>query len=103
VTRRVARWVLVVRAGHRVTRMRAWAEGNRRRATVRRTTFRGRRAYVVRANFRGIRRAGTYMARVRYRIDGRRSTRVHWFRICQGSNPLGGQHDGLNRFPFTVI
>lgn len=70
---------------------------------MRRSRVRGRVVYTVRLNFRGIRRPGVYVARVRYRIDGRRSTRVHLFRICMGGNPLRGRHDGLNRFPVTVI
>jgi hypothetical protein len=103
-SRRVATWFVVVRRGHRVTRFRAFAEGNRRRASVRRTTTRGGRTlYRVRLNFRGVRRPGAYVGRVRYRIDGRRNTKVHYFRICTGRNPLGGFPDGLNRFPVTVL
>lgn len=104
VSNRVGRWVLIVRKGHRVTRLRAWADGNRRRATVRRGRTRtGHVRYIVRANFRGIRRSGTYVARVRYRVDGRRNTKIHYFRICMGSNPLRGLHEGLNRFPVTIL
>lgn len=103
VSKRVGRWFLVVRKGHRVTRLRAWTDGNRSRAKVRRSRVRGRVLYTVRANFRGIRRPGTYVVRVRYRIDGRRNTKIHYFRICMGGNPLRGLHDSLNRFPVTVL
>jgi hypothetical protein len=84
----------VVRRTVRVTGLRATFEG--KPASVRRGTVRGRVAYVVTINMRGLRR-GIYVARVRYRISdprvqaGRshRSTRVQFFRACyqKGDSP----------------
>jgi hypothetical protein len=57
--------------------------------------------YRVTIDMSGLRR-GVYVARVRYRIDGQRSTRIHYYRACTG-NPKGGGPEGPNRFPVTVL
>jgi len=82
-----------------VTNLRASFEGVR--APVTRSTRRGRQVFVVRIDMSGLQR-GIYVARVRYRIDGRRSTRIHYFRPCVG-NPKGGRREGPNRIEVTVL
>ena len=47
---------------------------------------------VVRINSRGLPR-GIYFARIKYRVNGRRSTRHHGFRFCYG-NPKGAAARG---------
>jgi len=96
---RTARWRLVVRRGHRVTNLRASFEGVR--APVRTGTRRGRQFFVVQIDMSGLQR-GIYVARVRYRIDGRRSTQIPCSRAC-GGTPKGGLREGPTRLEVTVI
>jgi hypothetical protein len=108
-SKRVQNWDIIVRKGHRVTRLRAWVDGNRSRARVRRGRTRtGHVKYTVRANFKGIRIAGAYVVRIRYRVSinggpPRRRTKVHFYRLGMGSNPLGGLRDDLNQHAVTVL
>jgi hypothetical protein len=93
-----------VRRSVRVTALRATFEGVR--ARVRKGTYRGRIAYRVRIDMRGLNR-GIYTARAVYRISVRggavrRGTQVHHFRPCYG-NPKGGGPEGPNRFPIQII
>ena len=105
VSTRIATWVLVVRRTHRVRRVRGSFEGVRARTT--RSTFKGRFAYKIRIDMRGLPR-GIYVAKVRYRVDKgrgvgfRRGQRVHYYRACYG-NPKGGGIQGPNRFPVTTL
>jgi len=97
----VAKWELVVRKTVRVTRLRAWVEG-RRTTFVRSRTAGGRVKYTVAINLRGVARPGVYVARVRYRVNGKRNTKVHYFRTCIG-NPLGARPEHANRFAITIL
>src|SRR6185436_1197182 len=102
-SKRIATWVLIVRRTHRVRRVRGSFEGNP--ARTRRSTFKGRFAYKVRVDMRGLPR-GIYVAKVRYRVNKgngfRRGQRVHYYRACYG-NPKGGGVQGPNRFPVTTL
>ena len=103
-SKRIARWRLVVRRGHRVRNFRARTEG--RVAPVQRGVRRGRRAFRVTVNLTGLPR-GIYTVRARYRISRnggpfRRNTVIHYYRTCYG-NPLGAQIEGPNRFQITVL
>lgn len=100
-SKRVGKWRLVVRKNHTVTRVRASVEGRRARVTRSRTRG-GRVLFTVRVSLRGLKIPGVYVARVRYRIDGRRNTKIHLFRTCVG-NPLGGRAEHANRFALTVL
>lgn len=95
-SRRVTRWLLVQRRGTRITRFRATVEG--KRVGVRRSRTRhGRVLRTVRVDLRG-RPRDVYVARVRYRVNGHRTTKIRLFRTC-----LSGVHDHLNRFALTVL
>jgi hypothetical protein len=103
-SRRLGTWTLVVRRSVSVTGLRASFEGVSARVT--KGTYRGRVAYRVRIDMRGLHR-GTYTARANYRISVRggavrRGTNVHYFRPCYG-NPKGGGPEGMNRFPIQII
>ncbi len=84
-----------------MTAFRASTEGVPATFTKSRTAG-GRVKYTVRVDLRGISRPGAYVARVRYRIDGHRNTKIHYFRTCTG-NPLGGRAEHMNRFATTVL
>ncbi len=101
-SRRVSRWVLVVRKSVKVTGFRASVEG-RRASFTRGRTRGGRVRYTVRINLRGVTKPGIYVARVRYRLNGKRNTKIHFFRACFGSNPLGGLPEHPNRFAITIL
>ena len=100
---RVTTWVLIVRKGHQVRRMRGSFEGNP--ARTRAVSRKGRVAFRIRIDMRGLPR-GIYVAKVRYQVNKgrgfRRSQRVHYYRACYG-NPKGGGIQGPNRFPVTVL
>jgi hypothetical protein len=97
-SKRGTHWALIVRRTVRVSGLRATFE--RKTAPVRRTTVRGRVAYVVTINMRGLRR-GIYVARVRYRITARgvtrRNTRIQYFRACYSKG------DSPNRWTTTIL
>ena len=103
VSTRVATWVLTVRKGHQVRRMRGSFEGVK--ARTRRGSRKGRVAFRIRIDMRGLPR-GIYVAKARYQVNKgsgfRRSQRVHYYRACYG-NPKGGGVQGPNRFPITVL
>ena len=87
-----------------VRRFTARFEGVRARVT--RGSYRGRVAYRVRIDMRGLPR-GIYTARARYQVSVRdarfrRSSRVHHFRPCYG-NPKGGGPEGPNRAPIDFL
>jgi Collagen triple helix repeat (20 copies) len=86
---RVAKLRIKARTGHVVTHLRVSVEG--RRTTVRRVRRGEWRAII---NLRGLRR-GTYAARVTARVDGRRVTCTHLYRVLFG-NPRGGKGESLN-------
>jgi hypothetical protein len=92
--------VLVVRRNVIVTNLRASVEGVGTTFTqgITRT---GRIKYTVKVGLVGL-KAGVYAARVRYRVNGKRSTKIHLFRTCI-DNPLGGRPEHLNRFAITVL
>jgi hypothetical protein len=92
--------VLVVRRDVTVTNLRALVEGVGT-TFVKSRTRDGRVKYTVAVDLKGL-RAGVYTARVRYRVDGRRNTKIHLFRTCT-FNPKGGRPEHLNRFAITVL
>lgn len=55
----------------------------------------------MRVNLTGLPRSA-YTARVRYRVNGKRNTKIKLFRTCLG-NPLGARPEHLNRFAITVL
>jgi hypothetical protein len=91
---------VIVAKGHHITALRASFEGVRAKVT-RSKTRGGRAVYFVRVDLRGLTK-GLYVARIRYRLNGHRDTKVHYYRACTG-NPKGGLGEGPNRFPATVI
>jgi hypothetical protein len=100
ISTRIAKWRIIIANGVRFRLLGATFEGRRARVTRTRTP-RGRRMLVVRINSRGLPR-GIYFARIKYRVNGRRSTRHHGFRFCYG-NPKGAGGEGPNRFPVDVV
>jgi len=99
-SRRISRWRLVQRRNVRITNFRATVEGVPARVTRSRTRG-GRVLRTIRVNLRGQKRS-VYVARVRYRVNGRRNTKIKLFRTCIG-NPLGGRAEHPNRFALTVL
>jgi hypothetical protein len=107
----VAFWRVIILPGHTITRLRAFFEGVRVKATL--TNYRGNirkfqglKMYRVRVPLKGLHR-GVYAVKVVYfrtirggplRID----TRNHLYRTCYG-NPKGGRLPGLNRLSFSTI
>jgi hypothetical protein len=88
-SKRVAKLRIKARAGHFVRHLRVNVEG--RRAKVRRVR---RGEWIATIDLRGLRR-GVYAARVTARVDGRRVTCTHLYRVLFG-NPRGGKGESLN-------
>ena len=88
-SRRVAKLRIKATAGHTVRHLRVRVEG--RRAKVRHVR---RGEWIATIDLRGLRR-GVYAARVTARVDGRRVTCTHLYRVLYG-NPKGAKGDSLN-------
>ena len=86
---RVAKLRIKARAGHVVRHLRVGVEG--RRAKVRRVR---QGEWIATIDLRGLRR-GVYAARVTARVDGRRFTCTHLYRVLFG-NPRRGKGESLN-------
>ncbi len=93
---RVAKLRITARKGHTIRRLRVNVEGVRTKVA---RTSSGH--WVAAIDLRGLPR-GVYAARVLARVNGRKVTSTHLYRVLYG-NPKGGVSDNLNSHPVVRL
>jgi hypothetical protein len=93
---RVASLRIKARNGHTIRRLRVNVEGVRAKVVRKNSGH-----WVATIDLRGLPR-GVYAARVLARVNGRKVTSTHLYRVLYG-NPKGGFSDNLNSHPVVRL
>lgn len=93
---RVASLRIKARQGHTIRKLRVNVEGVRAKVLRKRSGY-----WIATIDLRGLPR-GVYAARVLARVNGRKVTSTHLYRVLYG-NPKGGFSDNLNNRPVVRL